>query len=247
MENRTTDWGGLTVQVIEPSDTSAVQLNFVLSHGYGAPGEDLVPLAPMLFKFAPALADRLRLIFPAAPIDLTERGMPGGRAWWNLDLWRLQLAIESGRYKELTTHTPVGLPEAREKMLRLLKDAETQTGLPATRTVLGGFSQGAMLSTEVALQLPVAPAGLVILSGSLINHDEWEKLLPARSGMPVLQSHGRYDPILPFEAATTLRDELAAAGNPVEFLEFPGAHEIPFEVMKQMAEFVAGRIGVSPR
>lgn len=237
-----TEWGGLNVQVLEPDSADGVGLNVVLCHGFGAPGDDLVPLGPAIVQLNRSLADRVRFIFPEAPLDLEEMGMPGGRAWWNLDLWKLQTAIAAGTYDELTHHTPAGLPAARDQYLKLLADCEQATGIPVSKSVLGGFSQGAMISTDVALQLPLAPAGLIILSGSLINRDEWAERLTRRSGLPVLQSHGRFDQLLPFDFAVQLRDELTAAGNPVKFVEFRGAHEIPLQVLQSTAEFLAERL-----
>ena len=67
---------------------------------------------------------------------------------------------------------PAGLPESRARLVALLTDAGKHFGLTADRFVLGGFSQGAMLSTDVALRLKNAPAGLCILSGALINDAE---------------------------------------------------------------------------
>lgn len=234
-------WGGLNVQVVEPDSTEAM-CNVVLCHGFGAPGEDLVPLAAMFVRFDRSLADRVRFIFPEAALDLAEFDMPGGRAWWHLDVWKLQAAIASGTYDDLTHRTPAGLTSARDHYLQLLADAERATGIPVSRTVLGGFSQGAMISTDVSLQLPTPPAGLIVLSGSFINREEWAERLASRSGMPVLQSHGRFDQILPFEFAVRLWEALTAAGNPVEFYEFPGAHEIPLEITRFVAEFLAARI-----
>jgi phospholipase/carboxylesterase len=244
MANRFVRWGGLRVRIVEPDAAGNVALNVVLSHGYGAPGDDLVPLSPMIVKFERSLSDRVRFIFPEAPLDLGELGMPDGRAWWHLDLARLQAAVAMGRYRELTQRRPDGLTEAREKIQQLLQESEQETGIPISRTVLGGFSQGAMLSTDVSLYLPTLPAGLIILSGSLINHEEWQERLKSHSGLSVLQSHGQYDPLLPFEFAVQLRNELETAGNEVGFYEFPGGHEIPFDVMKVVAEFLAERIAV---
>ena len=190
MPTRMTRWGGLRTQVMEPADPGTVRWNMVLSHGYGAPGEDLVPLAPLIVKFDRSLQDPVRFIFPEAPLDLAEIGIPGGRAWWHINMWRLQQAVAQEAYRDLIDETPSGLPEAREQFLRFLAEAGQETGIPLARTVLGGFSQGAMLSTEVALQLPVAPGGLIILSGTIMQQRVWQDLLAHRANLPVFQSDG---------------------------------------------------------
>jgi phospholipase/carboxylesterase len=187
---------------------------------------------------APALRDRVRFIYPAAPLDLEDLGIPGGRAWWNIDLMRLQETIAAGRGRELLDQSPASLPAVREQFLRFLQECAAETGIPLKRTVIGGFSQGSMLTTDVALHLAEPPAGLIILSGMLMNQAIWEQQLQKRSGLAVFQSHGRFDPLLPFDFACGLRDLLKTSGNTVEFSEFSGAHEIPYEVLQQAAAFV---------
>jgi phospholipase/carboxylesterase len=169
---------------------------------------------------------------------LAQHGIGGGRAWWMIDLERLiynptQETLDRFRYE----CTP-GLPEAREKLLALLAEASQHFGLPIERFVLGGFSQGAMLATDVALRLPLAPAALCILSGGLTNEREWLPLAGNRAGLPVLQSHGRQDTILPFETGEALRDLLANAGARVDFVAFNGQHEIPQAVLQRVAELL---------
>ncbi len=104
--------------------------------------------------------------------------------------------------------------------------------------ILGGFSQGAMLATDVALRLEEAPAGLIIWSGTLISEPEWRKRAPARRGLGVFQSHGRQDPLLPFLRAVALRDLLIEAGLEVDFLAFDGEHTIPLEALERTADFL---------
>src|SRR6187402_3563338 len=89
----------------------------VLLHGYGAPGDDLVPLARQLE--APR---SVRFAFPAAPLQL-EAGLPreaSGRAWWPLDMVELQRAIMQQDYAALTSRVPAGLTEARAQINALL-------------------------------------------------------------------------------------------------------------------------------
>jgi len=196
----------------------------VLLHGYGAPGDDLVPLARQL-----AVAREVRFAFPAAPLVL-EAGLPpeySGRAWWPIDMLELQQAVMRGDFAALTRRVPTGLSEARSLVVGLLDALERDHGAPRDRVVLGGFSQGAMLSTDVTLRAERPPAGLAILSGSLICRDEWLPLMPARAGLPVLQSHGRADPILSYPIAEELRDALTGAGLQLEFVAFNGGHGIP--------------------
>ena len=73
----------------------------------------------------------------------------------------------------MRTEIPEGLASARRKLMALLEVAQVETGLPMSRFLLGGFSQGAMLATDVTLRLEEAPAGLAALSGTLLCEEEW--------------------------------------------------------------------------
>lgn len=198
----------------------------VLCHGYGAPGDDLVSLASEITRAAPELGGRLRFVFPEAPLALSALGPWDSRAWWPLDESVLDAAITRGSPIETVREAPAELPALRETMFRLLADLERLEEIPVSRVVLGGFSQGAMLATEIALRLPVSPAGLCVFSGTLLDADEWTRLAPARRGLPALVSHGRQDPLLSFRTAESLRDLLVDAGLDVSFVPFDGPHTI---------------------
>jgi phospholipase/carboxylesterase len=201
----------------------------VLLHGYGAPGTDLVPLAQEL-----SVPDAVRFVFPEAPLELGF----GGRAWWPLDMARLQERFSKGTAERLSEEVPAGIDAARDALLGLLAALEKDFQAPADRTLIGGFSQGAMLATDVVLRSVRPFAGLAVLSGSLISHGQWLPLMAARQGLPVLQSHGRSDSVLPFALAERLRDELRAAGLLVEFVAFNGGHGIPGSVLDSLGALI---------
>lgn len=217
-----------------PSGTSP-DLVVVLCHGYGASGADLVPIGEELLEHCPNLRQRVQFVFPEAVLSLEDAGVPGGRAWWPIDMVKLQLANATGRFRDMRTECPVGLPEARERLIETLKLLSERTGVGLSRFVLGGFSQGAMLSTDTALHLDSNLAALVAMSGSLLNELQWRELALKHAGLRVLQSHGSDDPLLPFVAAEWLRDLLSAAGATLEFVPFRGGHQIPFEVFDRLA------------
>jgi phospholipase/carboxylesterase len=240
MHREKVTWGGLTSYVVH--DLAAGEhpaAAVVLCHGYGAPGTDLVGLAQPLLTTEPnQQQQKIALIFPAAPLDLAGQGMPGGRAWWHIDLDRLINRRTPELLAEFRRACPAGLPEARDRLVALLSEAGKHFGLTADRFILGGFSQGAMLTTDVALRLKKPPAGLCVLSGALINETDWRRLAQERGPLTVLQSHGKNDSILPFPMAASLRDLLLDAGSEVDFLAFNGDHEIPLEVLHRMVHFI---------
>jgi phospholipase/carboxylesterase len=207
-------------------------LRVVLLHGFGAPGDDLVPLAD-----ESAAPPGTRWVFPAAPLQPPQ--LAGGRAWWMLDLERLERSIASGEPRDLSDEAPVGLAEARAHVTALVQSLMDE-GLAPEPLVLGGFSQGAMLACDVALHLPRPPAALVLLSGAPITLATWMPLLPRLAGVPIFQSHGRADALLSFAAAEKLAERLRAAGADLEWVPFSGGHEIPRAVLSALASS-AGR------
>lgn len=241
MRRTSTRLGELDCQVVEAiPEGASPELAVVLCHGFGAPATDLVPLAHELVELKPELGPKVRFVFPAAPLSLAAMGMPQARAWFHLPQ-----EVLMGRERNWDTFavtTPEGLAQARRGLMSLLSAVSAATKLPYGRIVVGGFSQGGMVSTDVALRLEEAPAGLCILSGTLICKDEWKQRAEKRQGMPVLQSHGRYDDILAFAQAEKLHELLKGAGLPVEFIPFNGPHTIAPEVLERMAEFLHNRL-----
>ena len=205
----------------------------VMLHGFGAGGEDLVDLADAID--APP---GTRWVFPAGPLALG--GAYGdGRAWWMIDLARLERELAAGRPVDRAVEVPEGLAAARAAMLALLAALTDELGRRDDRTVLGGFSQGAMLSVDVALHAPAPLAGLALMSGTLVAEDLWRARAAALAGVTVFQSHGTRDPLLPFHGAERLRDLMLAAGASVGFMPFPGGHELPPPVLAGLSELLA--------
>ena len=222
--------GSLNVRSLGPQGAGAV----LLCHGFGAPGDDLVPLAEAL---DPEL--RWRWLFPEAPLDLRSQGVPG-RAWWHIDILRLQRAVMSGETDALVRETPEGLAAVHA----LLEGAVEALGVPREKLVVGGFSQGAMLATDLALGSSAPFAGLTVLSGALVSREAWRSAAEALGPkLHVFQSHGRADPILPFGGAELLRDLLAGAGAQVQFVPHGGGHEIPPPALRGLHAFLTARLG----
>jgi phospholipase/carboxylesterase len=185
----------------------------------------------------------VRFVFPAAPLVLDPRAPDelAPRAWWLIDIAGLQQAVAQGRAAELAREKPPGLDEARELVNGLLAALETELSAPLENVILGGFSQGAMLACDVTLRAPRSPAGMVLLSGAPVAVPEWRALAPSRQGVPVLMSHGRSDPVLPFAGSELLRDLLKEAGLSVDFVEWNGGHGIPDGVVDRLGPFLAAR------
>ncbi|MCW5785229.1 MAG: hypothetical protein KIT39_18085 [Nitrospirales bacterium] len=235
-------WAGLDVCITGGVDRqgSGEGPLVVLLHGFGAPGDDLVTLWRYL-----NVPDDVRFLFPAAPLQLSM-GFGDARAWWMLDMERLTQARAQGQWDTLSQEIPRGLSPARTQMQDVLSLAIETLSVPSPSLILGGFSQGAMLATDLVLHTDVPFAGLVLLSGTLIARQEWLARLPNRQGLPVFQSHGTDDPILSFSMAQQLREHIQKAGLQVSWVEFRGGHEIPIQVLQGLGAFLQSHLYPSP-
>ena len=205
-----------------------------LLHGFGATAHDLVGLAPLI-------GGARRWIFPHAPQEITFAGMSYGRAWFPRDSHELEAALTGNYFTALQENEPEGLSRAATEV-RALIDRE---GIPWERLVLGGFSQGAMVSAEILRQgafddsLPL-PGAVLLFSGSLVGVRRWTPTtVSSRPFPPVFQSHGDGDPVLPFEEGVALREALTGLGYTVNFCTFHGGHEIPPTLGKWANGFIA--------
>jgi phospholipase/carboxylesterase len=247
MESVATRLGPLEARVVQAEPGIRPELAVVLCHGFGASGTDLVPLAGELFQRRSTLAARVRFVFPAAPLALEGFGWGDSRAWWPIDLEAtiaLRASGAAGR-AEARNRVPDGLAQARRQLAACVEAVARSSGLGPERIVLGGFSQGGMITTDLALRQEEAPAALVILSGTIVAEGEWQARAPRRTGLRVLQSHGRQDPILPFRDAEALRDLLTAAGLEVEFVPFEGPHTIPEQALDRLGALLTSLLDPS--
>ncbi len=137
-----------------------------------------------------------------------------GRQWYGLQ------PID---WKEL----PTARHSLRSRLIRLGSE------VPMERTVLLGFSQGGAMAVDVGGELPLA--GIVACSG--YPHQGWEPTLQTNRP-PVLLSHGRQDPVVPFAASEALLEQLHQAGREARLLPFSGGHTIDATVLPEIAGFV---------
>ena len=182
----------------------------VLLHGWGANAEDLVALQGFFTPYGWQIFG-LNGFFPHPQV-------PGGRMWYDLEHpdW-------------------LGLAESREIVLTWLRSLEDTTGIPLNRTVLGGFSQGAAMTLDIGLTLPLA--GLMILSG--YPHPEISLGALADPPPAVLVVHGRQDTIVPVGAARKIQQFLQTSPIPLTYEEMDGGHEVSQQTIAAMNRFLS--------
>jgi phospholipase/carboxylesterase len=203
----------------------------VLMHGFGAPGTDLVGLWRVL-----DVPSSMRFAFPEAPHEIP--GMVGARAWWMLDLARVEQATAEGP-RSYATEIPPGMEEATDRIVQMIEAMQAELGVPNERLIVGGFSQGSMAACNAVFTRNLGLAALVILSGTPVNLEAWKAGMAPRSGLPVFQSHGQQDPLLSFRAAEQLRDEMRDAGLATQWVPFRGGHELPMPVLEGLGRFLS--------
>ena len=180
-------------------------------HGLGADGHDFEPVVQEL-RLPTTLP--LRFVFPHAPFrPVTVNGGMTMRAWYDI------LSLDSaGRADAEGIRESTGLLEA-------LIDNEGERGMTADKIVIAGFSQGGAVVINAALQSRRRLAGLLALSTYIPFPGE----VDASSGhrqLPVFMAHGILDPMLPLQWGRASADRLTEAGFTVEWHEYPMAHAV---------------------
>jgi phospholipase/carboxylesterase len=216
------------LDAVEFPCADAQALTVVCLHGYGADMRDLAPLAPEIPVERP-----VRWIFPNGPEKLDW----GGRAWFPIDVAAFEEAQRTGKPRDLSGGEPDGMAESRVELQAFIQEL----GASWDNLVIMGFSQGAMMSVDLALRSPKAPAGVAILSGTFVDAKIVAALAPKRAGLPFFQSHGSVDPILGFQEALKLEKALKDAGWSGELRRFEGGHGIPPELLPELGAWLQAR------
>jgi phospholipase/carboxylesterase len=219
-------WGGLKVaRVSSMRDDERGGSAVVVLHGWGAAGDDLVPLAEALNR------PGVRFFVPAAP--LPEMG--GGRAWWHLDPNTRPPHAYSDQVPAGFQPTPDVL--AARAAVQALIATIIERHAPAS-VALVGFSQGAMLAIDVALAGAPLVDRVAALSSVLLVDSVPALTAPHATRPRFLLSHGRQDPVLPFAGGSRAKELLEQHGFSVTWRPFDGGHEIPRPVLADVDRFL---------
>jgi phospholipase/carboxylesterase len=188
----------------------------VLLHGRGASEFDLVPLLDLLDP-----QRRLLGVTPRGPLSFP----PGGAHWYAL--------------------REVGYPDPPTFLATFERLAEWLDGLgfPPERTVLGGFSQGTVMSYALAFGPGRPnPAALVALSGFIPTVPGFELDLARAAGLPVAIGHGTLDPVIGVDWGRRACAALEAAGAEVVCREFPLPHTVEPGFLRELAPWLEAAI-----
>jgi phospholipase/carboxylesterase len=191
---------------------------FVLLHGRGADEHDLYPLFDILDPDR-----RLMGLTPRGPLTLP----PGGAHWY---------VVRRVGYPDPYTFWPT-----YKKLCSWLDSLEAETGLPLHRTIVSGFSQGAVMSYAAGLgRGRPRPAALMCFSGFVPQVDGLEFDLDGRADLPVAVGHGIHDPVIDVDFGRRARALLEGAGIEVLYRESDMMHSLDPEFLAELRPWVGG-------
>jgi phospholipase/carboxylesterase len=188
----------------------------LLFHGRAVDEHDLYPLLDVLDP-----ERRLLAATPRGPLALP----PGGAHWY---------AVRRVGFPDPDTFRATW-PLATAWLDGLL----AENGIPHDRTVLGGFSQGTVMSYALGLARGrPTPAGILALSGFIPTVDGFDMALDGREGLPVAIGHGEYDPIIPVDFGRDARGRLMEAGAEVTYRESRMPHAIDPRFLSELPQWL---------
>jgi len=208
---------------VSPRNEAAQSALVVICHGLGDSAEGFADVAEMLASQLPYA----KFILPTAPTQKVtmNMGMPMP-SWYDI------VGLD-----ERSNENCKGLPESRARLEGILKTEHETTGLPYSRMVLAGFSQGAALSLFTGLQLDQSLAGVVVLSGYLPAASQFK---PKQLSTPVYHGHGSMDPMVQYALAEKTKATVTALGVADYTLEsFPIPHSVSPPELQKVAGFLS--------
>ena len=190
----------------------------LIMHGLGADGRDFMPIAQQLNLTS---VGPVRYLFPNAPmIPVTINGGYVMPAWYDI------LAADLVKRED-----EAGLRQSQLQIEEIIAN-EKARGIPASRIVVAGFSQGCAMALMVGLRHAQTLAGIVGMSGYLpLGSTTASEHTAASLNTPIFMAHGTRDGVVALPRAAASRDALAAMGFAVEWHEYPMEHSVcPQEV-----------------
>jgi phospholipase/carboxylesterase len=194
-------------------------------HGLGADGHDFVPIVAALALPA-TLA--LKFVFPHAPErPITLNGGYRMRGWY--DIAGLTLDAKED---------VAGIGESEQRVRDYIAREQAQ-GTAPEKIVLAGFSQGSAIAIHTALRYSQPLAGLIALSGYLLQKDALAiERSTANKYVPIFMAHGDYDDVVPPVLAQKSLDVLQRHGYQVEWHSYPIGHEVSPQEVADIAQWL---------
>jgi phospholipase/carboxylesterase len=201
------------------------EIAIVWLHGLGADGNDFVPIVRELdLSGLPGI----RFVFPHAnTMPVTINGGYVMRSWYDI------VATDLVRRED-----EAGL-RASQLQVEALIAREKARGIPASRIILAGFSQGCAMTLQTGLRHPERLAGMMCLSGYLpLAGVAGAERNEASLSTPIFMAHGVQDPVVPFARAEDSRKVLESLGYQVEWHAYQMQHTLCLEEVQDIAKWI---------
>ncbi|OAI48970.1 carboxylesterase [Gammaproteobacteria bacterium SCGC AG-212-F23] len=212
--------------MIEINPKSAPIGSVIWLHGLGADGNDFVPIIEEL-RLPEDLP--LRFVFPNAPqrpVTINQGYVM--RAWYDI------VSLDIHQRADAT-----GIRES-VKQINAIIENEIEHGIAASKIVLAGFSQGAVVAVHTGLCYPKPLAGIIALSGYPSFTDNFFTEIPtANRHTPVFQAHGTQDTVVPYFMGKMLHDMLLKNHYPTEWHSYPMAHSVCHEETQDISRWLS--------
>jgi phospholipase/carboxylesterase len=137
-----------------------------------------------------------------------------------------------------------GLAQSAQAVEALI-EREAQRGVPASRLVLAGFSQGGAVTLTHGLRRPEPVAGLVALSTYLPMAERVLDEARRSDPLPVFMAHGLHDPMVPHRAGELAAEQVRSLGHDVEWHSYPMQHEACAEELDALATWLSARFAAA--
>lgn len=211
------------LQKLELGPRHGAEASVIWLHGLGADGSDFEPIVPEL-----GLPATVRFVFPHAPVrPVTVNGGMPMRAWYDINSLGGDFIEDS-----------LSIRQSQQQVERLI-EAEAAHGVPPERIVLAGFSQGGAVVLHTGLRHAARLAGIMALSTYLPASERLEaERSVANMNTPIFMAHGQYDQIVPLAVGAASRDRLLAAGQPLEWREYPIEHSVSLAEVRDIAAWL---------
>jgi phospholipase/carboxylesterase len=221
------------LQTVEQDTGPSPQWTVLWLHGLGADGNDFAPIVPELVRrgWPP-----LRFVFPHAPMRaVTINNGMRMRAWYDIRNFSADELAGGDRADSAGVFESIVQVEA-------LVERETARGVPPSRLVLAGFSQGGAIALAAALRRAEPLAGIVALSCYLPMAPQARADLHVNATrQPVFMAHGSQDPVVPPQAGEHSMQVLRELGFEVEWHRYPMAHSVCADEIRDLGDWLERR------
>lgn len=222
------DQGTAELSVVETETGPDPRFTVIWMHGLGADANDFMPAVPALSLGSER---SIRFIFPNAPQrPVTINGGMVMRAWFDV------FGVDMDSHVD-----EQGVRDSAAAIEQLIGN-EIERGVPASRIMLAGFSQGGAVALFCSLRFPQRLAGVIALSTCLPARGRVDiEASEENRRASIFMAHGESDPVLPFSLGEQSRDWLRESGYDVQWNSYSMEHSVVPQELRDIREYLSER------